>query len=62
MSGQIQKLARLLGDRDLAIELVQAGLDTPRKISAVAKGDLEKLIDKGKVDKVLKRFKKAKAA
>ena len=60
MDNRIQKLARLLRDPDLAHELVQAGLDTPRKIKAIAKKDLGKLIEKGKVDKVLNRFQKGK--
>lgn len=62
MSGQIQKLARLLRDRDLATELVQAGLDTPRKIRAAKPADVEKAVGKQKAEKTLKRFRKVKAA
>ena len=58
MDNRVQKLGRLLRDADLAQELVQAGLDTPRKIKAIARKDLEKLIAKGKVDKVLKWLEK----
>lgn len=60
MNNRTQKLAHLLQDEELAEELVKVGLDTPRKIKAITKKDLEKLIDKGKVDKVLKRFEKDK--
>lgn len=61
MSGRTQKLALLLGDRDLATELVQAGLDTPRKIRAAKPADVKKAVGKEKADRVLKRFEKVKA-
>lgn len=41
-------------------KLVEAGLDTPAKVKAAKREDLEKLIDKDKLDKVLKRFGKDK--
>jgi hypothetical protein len=60
MDARTQKLARLLGDADLAQELVTAGLETPRKIKDFDKGKLEKALGKDKAGKVLKRFGKGK--
>ena len=41
MDARVQKLAMKLGDRALAAKLVQAGLDTPRKIKAATDKELE---------------------
>ena len=43
MDARIAKLGKLLEDNDLAATLVASGLDTPRKIRATKKADLEKI-------------------
>lgn len=60
MDARTQKLAHLLDDAELAQELVDAGLDTPRKVKSFDKGKLEKALGKDKADKVLKRLGKGK--
>ena len=62
MSGRTRKLAHLLRDKDLAAKLVQAGLDTPRKIKAAKPADVETAVGKEQAGKALRRFKEAKAA
>jgi len=57
MDARTQKLAHLLNDAELAQELVTAGLDTPRKIKATRKKDVEKALGKEKADKALGHFK-----
>jgi hypothetical protein len=60
MDARTQKLAHLLGDDELARELVDAGLDTPRKVKAAKRADVEKAVGKEKAGKALKRFAKGK--
>ena len=47
MDAQIRKLGLVLDDPDLATKLVDAGLDTPRKIKAATDHDIEAIKDIG---------------
>ena len=55
MDQRVYKLARKLGDATLAAELVDAGLDTPKKIKA--EKNLVKQFGKSKADKVRGKIK-----
>ena len=43
MDERVRKLAHLLRDADTAAKLVEAGLDTPRRIKAAKDADVEKI-------------------
>ena len=55
MDQRVARLARKLGDADLAAELVELGLDTPKKIKA--ESNLTKYIGRTKASKVRKAIK-----
>ena len=55
MDARTVKLALKLGDKALAQELVDLGLDTPKKIKA--EKDLQKKLGKTKADKVKGKVK-----
>lgn len=55
MDQRVLKLSHRLGDVELATELVELGLDTPKKIKA--EKNLVKRIGKKKAGKVRKRIK-----
>ena len=57
MDAQQGKLARVLGDADLAADLAAAGLDNPAKIRAASTADLEKAVGKGRAGKVPARLR-----
>ena len=57
MDRRVTKLNHYLDDTDLAAELVELGLDTPRKIKAEMKTSLNKKIGKAKADKVKGKIK-----
>ena len=48
MKGRGRKLARWLKDPELAEELAKAGLNTPKKIKAATKQQIEKAIGKNR--------------
>lgn len=57
MDARVMKLAHKLGDSQLAAELVEAGLDTPKKIKKLSKSVLKKVIGESKADRVRERVK-----
>lgn len=57
MDPRVRKLTRLLKDRDLAETLVEAGLDSPKKIRQATDKDVEKALGKSGKGKVRERFK-----
>ena len=57
MDARVFKLKKKLGDANLATELVDVGLDTPKKIKKLSKSELEKAIGKSKADKVQEKIK-----
>lgn len=52
MDQRVTKLKHKFNDSELAASLVAAGLDTPKKIKAVSKTELNKRIGKSKADQV----------
>jgi len=57
---KINKLGRKLGDRELAVLLVAAGLDNPRKIKDADDEVIESAVGKGGKDKVRGKIKAKK--
>ena len=57
MDQRVFKLKHKLGDADLATELVEIGLDTPKKIKQLSKAGLEKVIGKDKAAKIREKVK-----
>lgn len=51
------KLAALLDDAEAAKALVEAGFDTPRKVKAAKKADLDAAVGKTKADAAKARFR-----
>jgi hypothetical protein len=57
MDRRAVKLKHKLGDADLAIVLVEAGLGTPKKIKKLSRSALEKRIGKSRAAKVRGKIK-----
>jgi len=56
MNTKTTKLARKLGDRELAGALVKAGFDNPAKLRAASDKALRDAVGQDKLDKVRGRF------
>ena len=59
---KINKLGRKLGDRELAVLLVAAGLDNPRKVKDASDETLEVAVGKAGKDKVRGKIAKKPVA
>ena len=58
MDARVTKLKHKLNcDTELATALVEAGLDTPRKIKAAKESDIEKKLGKTRADIVKEKIK-----
>ena len=56
MDAKTRKLARKLGDEELAAKLVAAGLDNPRKVRDASDAELKKILGEAEAGKVRVRL------
>lgn len=57
IDAQQGKLARVLGDAELAADLAAAGLDNPAKIRAASTAEVEAAVGKGRAGKLPARLR-----